>query len=385
MQVMHMTEYVLERVSEELSVGGGAAGLTPFSIRAANFYPYSDVPGTYPLTPAGQEVPRCNLDGIWDDLDTMMISMEKLPVFDGIRGKITGGKNMLSPAEVAARLAAAPVPKPRSPHVSLGAGYAHVASLVDTFNSSSRYQKLGLGLMPMKYGISFTTVKLNLGECVVEIQRDGVVNIQCPGIEMGQGLDTKMIQIAALKLTLWSKWIRYSSGVVNSAFFTPTSPAGSGSSPWILMGTGASTGSDLNGGAICVAANTINVWIASQLNYPGSEIWAKYVAQGCRWFQPARYNPDGTIKQAQSDLWPQAAAILASMPAPAGGSAGQPFMLPLQYGPFYYYYPNLTNVVATPGVPHVGNIFYYFNCKWAKRQRGPAFGEKQRSRSSVRG
>ena len=152
-----------------------------------------------------------------------------------------------------------------------------------------------------------------------------------------------MKQIAALKLTLWSKWITYDPSGVQTKFFT--SPQPQPQKDYLLPGTGASTGSDLNGGAITIACNLLNAWIAQQL--ANTAVWAAYVQQGQRWFVPAVYSPTGVLLRAQSDLWPQAAAILTSFNA-----------LPKQTAPAFYYSPDLVQVTTEVGKPHVGSPFY---------------------------
>jgi len=49
--------------------------------------------------------------------------------------------------------------------------------------------------VPTKFGIAFTTTFLNQAGALVHIYIDGSVLISHSGIEMGQGLHTKMIQV----------------------------------------------------------------------------------------------------------------------------------------------------------------------------------------------
>lgn len=58
-----------------------------------------------------------------------------------------------------------------------------------------RYKKKGLAVVPVKFGISFTTLFLNQAGALVHIYTDGSVLISHGGIEMGQGLHTKMTQV----------------------------------------------------------------------------------------------------------------------------------------------------------------------------------------------
>jgi xanthine dehydrogenase/oxidase len=63
------------------------------------------------------------------------------------------------------------------------------------FYRQNRFKKRGLAIVPTKFGIAFTTTFLNQAGALVHIYTDGSVLISHSGIEMGQGLHTKMIQV----------------------------------------------------------------------------------------------------------------------------------------------------------------------------------------------
>eukprot|EP00455_Lapot_gusevi_P049466 TRINITY_DN701_c0_g1_i2.p1 TRINITY_DN701_c0_g1~~TRINITY_DN701_c0_g1_i2.p1 ORF type:complete len:499 (-),score=127.80 TRINITY_DN701_c0_g1_i2:250-1746(-) len=65
------------------------------------------------------------------------------------------------------------------------------------FNRQNRYRKRGIALLPTKFGCSFTAKFLNQGGALVHVYTDGTVLVTHGGTEMGQGLHTKMAQIAA--------------------------------------------------------------------------------------------------------------------------------------------------------------------------------------------
>ncbi|CAI7828132.1 unnamed protein product [Closterium sp. NIES-54] len=71
---------------------------------------------------------------------------------------------------------------------------------IDTYNSTSRWRKKGLAMIPTKFGISFTAKFLNQGGALVHVYTDGTVLVTHGGVEMGQGLHTKCAQIAAQTL-----------------------------------------------------------------------------------------------------------------------------------------------------------------------------------------
>ncbi|KAJ2855782.1 hypothetical protein J3B02_001980, partial [Coemansia erecta] len=123
------------------------------------------------------------------------------------------------------------------------AQYAERRKAVDEFNSKSRFRKRGLAQLPTKFGISFGVKHLNQGMSLVHVYMDGSVLVAHGGTEMGQGLHTKMAQIAAETLGLPLSSIFISETATNTA--ANTSP------------TAASASSDLNGFAVYNACKTL--------------------------------------------------------------------------------------------------------------------------------
>jgi xanthine dehydrogenase large subunit len=68
------------------------------------------------------------------------------------------------------------------------------------FNSEHQHAKRGIAITPVKFGISFTADFYNQGGALVLIYRDGSVQVNHGGTEMGQGLHTKIRQVAAESL-----------------------------------------------------------------------------------------------------------------------------------------------------------------------------------------
>jgi len=114
--------------------------------------------------------------------------------------------------------------------------YFNRKKAVDAFNKKHEFVKKGISLTPIKFGISFTTAFLNQAGALVNIYRDGSVLVNHGGTEMGQGLNTKMLQVAAAELGIPAEHIK-----VNA---TNTSKVPNTSA------TAASSGSDLNGAAV---------------------------------------------------------------------------------------------------------------------------------------
>ncbi|KAJ2784356.1 hypothetical protein H4R18_001160 [Coemansia javaensis] len=116
------------------------------------------------------------------------------------------------------------------------ADYVARRAAVDAFNAQSRFRKRGLALLPTKFAISFGVKHLNQGMALVHIYADGSVLVAHGGTEMGQGLHTKMAQVAAETLRVPLDAVFISETATNTA--ANTSP------------TAASASSDLNGHAV---------------------------------------------------------------------------------------------------------------------------------------
>ncbi|KAF8116540.1 hypothetical protein N665_0017s0093 [Sinapis alba] len=68
---------------------------------------------------------------------------------------------------------------------------------VHEFNSHNRWKKRGLAMVPTKFGVSFTKTFMNQAGALVHVYTDGTVLVTHGGVEMGQGLHTKVAQVAA--------------------------------------------------------------------------------------------------------------------------------------------------------------------------------------------
>jgi len=121
----------------------------------------------------------------------------------------------------------------------------------DEFNNRHKYYKKGIALTPVKFGISFTTTFLNQAGALVLIYTDGSVLINHGGTEMGQGLHTKIIAIAAREFGIEPAKIKVNA--TNTSKVPNTSP------------TAASSGSDLNGMAVKAAMDTIKQRVAREM------------------------------------------------------------------------------------------------------------------------
>ena len=128
------------------------------------------------------------------------------------------------------------------------ADYAGRRRQIAAFNAASPWIKRGLALTPVKFGISFTLLKMNQAGALVHVYTDGSVQLNHGGTEMGQGLFVKVAQVVAEEFGLPLDRIRITA--TTTAKVPNTSP------------TAASSGSDINGKAAQAAARSIRERIA---------------------------------------------------------------------------------------------------------------------------
>jgi xanthine dehydrogenase large subunit len=110
-------------------------------------------------------------------------------------------------------------------------------------NAENPHSKRGLAITPVKFGISFNYTSFNQAGALVHVYKDGSVLINHGGTEMGQGLHTKMLQVAATALGLPIERVRLAPTRTDKV---PNTSA-----------TAASSGADLNGAAVKDACDQI--------------------------------------------------------------------------------------------------------------------------------
>ncbi|MEX2282324.1 MAG: molybdopterin cofactor-binding domain-containing protein [Gemmatimonadota bacterium] len=195
-------EEMIERVAYAL-------GMAPEDVRFKNLYQNGSTT-QYDTTPYGQKLIDCNIRDVWAQLMT-------------------------------------------------SSDFANRRQEVAAFNAANRWRKRGISMIPLKYGIAYTASLLDQGNALVTAYAgDGSVIVQHGGIEIGQGVHTKMAQIAALKLGIPMSLVRIGPSL--------TSAVGNASS------TGGSTAADLNGGAVANACANLRATLVSFLESQ-SEQW----------------------------------------------------------------------------------------------------------------
>jgi xanthine dehydrogenase/oxidase len=125
-----------------------AAGLDPAQVREGNLYQRGDV------TPFGQALTYCYMREVWDYLKDQC-------------------------------------------------GYQARKAEVEEFNRASRWRKRGIAMMPVKYGSGYNLTQLEQAAVHVAVYAgDGSVVIHQGGVEMGQGLVTRVEQVASYILNV---------------------------------------------------------------------------------------------------------------------------------------------------------------------------------------
>ncbi|UUU38649.1 xanthine dehydrogenase molybdopterin binding subunit [Streptomyces sp. NBC_00162] len=107
---------------------------------------------------------------------------------------------------------------------------------IAAFNTAHPNTKRALAITGIKFGISFNLTAFNQAGALVLIYKDGSVLINHGGTEMGQGLHTKMLQVAATTLGIPLHKVRLAPTRTDKV---PNTSA-----------TAASSGADLNGAAV---------------------------------------------------------------------------------------------------------------------------------------
>ena len=141
--------------------------------------------------------------------------------------------------------------------------YVERLNAVKAFNREHKYKKRGISIIPNKYPIAFGPQFMNQNAALVLIYLDGSVVVNHGGVEMGQGLYTKMLQIASTVLGVPLKYVH----TMDSS--TDKIP---NASP-----TAASFSSDLNGGAVYDACQTLAARLAPLRKAKPNATWEEII------------------------------------------------------------------------------------------------------------
>ena len=121
--------------------------------------------------------------------------------------------------------------------------YAQRYAEIRKHNAANPVLRRGIAITPVKFGISFTSTLLNQAGALVHVYKDGTVQLNHGGTEMGQGLYIKVAQVVADEFRIGVDRIGITAADTSKV---PNASA-----------TAASSGSDMNGKAAQIAAAKI--------------------------------------------------------------------------------------------------------------------------------
>lgn len=120
----------------------------------------------------------------------------------------------------------------------------------------------GISLTAVKFGVSFTARFLNQANALVNLHRDGTVQVSTGATEMGQGVNAKIQQIVAESFGVPAEHVRVMTTSTEKNHNTSA--------------TAASSGSDLNGAAARIACEKIKARLAAVVQ----AFWAGHMEDG---------------------------------------------------------------------------------------------------------
>ncbi len=114
---------------------------------------------------------------------------------------------------------------------------------IEEYNHKNKITKKGIAVMPVCFGISFTNTFMNQASALVHIYSDGSLGVSTAAVEMGQGVNTKIRQVAAEVFSVSIDKVKIES--TNTTRVANSSP------------TAASSAADLNGKATEIACKNL--------------------------------------------------------------------------------------------------------------------------------
>ena len=165
---------------------------------------------------------------------------------------------------------------------------------VNEFNAANRWKKRGISMIPIKYASGYNAVFLEQGGALIEVfDQDATVLVRTGGVEIGQGLNIKLVQIAAKELNVPIEIIELAP-TDTQVVPNPVS-------------TGASTGTAFNGGAVKEACRDLR----SRLEQYAMGLLELHGAGWCKqnfinfWDYEEGWRAPVTTKYGPSTIWNQ--------------------------------------------------------------------------------
>lgn len=156
----------------------------------------------------------------------------------------------------------------------------NIKKKIANYNAKHKHSKKALAFMPLCFGISFTNTSMNQARALVHIYQDGSIGISTGAIEMGQGVNTKLMQVASQIFSVNKNRIKLET--TNTSRVANSSP------------TAASSGADLNGKALEIACNELLKRLKKsaaqilntdeqKINFKNEEVYINKQATGLKW------------------------------------------------------------------------------------------------------
>ncbi len=162
-----------------------------------------------------------------------------IPAYKIQQANLLNENDTFSYGQIAEKVEAQKVWKQLNKKVDIDA----VEQSIQEFNQNNQQFKKGMAVMPICFGISFTNTPMNHARALVHIYQDGSVGISTGAVEMGQSVNTKMLQVAAQTFSIDPELIKLET--TNTTRVANTSP------------TAASATADLNGKALLKACTAL--------------------------------------------------------------------------------------------------------------------------------
>ncbi|KFP44147.1 Aldehyde oxidase, partial [Chlamydotis macqueenii] len=143
--------------------------------------------------------------------------------------------------------------------------YYRRKTAVNEFNKQNYWKKKGIALVPMKFPFGLGSRYLSQAAALVHIYTDGSVLLTHGGIEMGQGIHTKMIQVASRELNIPMSCIHFCE---TSTTTVPNACASAGSA-----------GTDVNGMAVKDACQTLLKRLQPIINKNPKGTWNDWIKE----------------------------------------------------------------------------------------------------------
>lgn len=164
--------------------------------------------------------------------------------------------------------------------------YYNRKKAVDEFNQQRFWKKRGIAIIPMKFSVGFPKTFYYQAAALVQIYTDGSVLVAHGGVELGQGINTKMIQVASRELKIPMSYIHL------DEMSTVTVPN--------TVTTGASTGADVNGRAVQNACQILMKRLEPIIKQNPSGTWEEWVKEA--FVQSISLSATGYFRGYQADM-----------------------------------------------------------------------------------